>query len=428
MMRFYEIPKLKSAQLRDDDFVVLSVDVGNTTIKSCVTATRFSDARMYMVRKDVSYTRYVDGGDDFETVLGRGLSVEGLKKEIKRSATRATFDIGKERVDLAVTCSGLTASFHDREKLDRFLQILPRAIDEEGYRIIGQVQSDQNREELNRYRYRVGKDGIFGGIGSRYPTGNYMEGLLASLGIKSVMGEAGFAKFRGGAFIDMGTTLSGVVLDKEPVNPAKVNVVYVGLAGGIFDVISQGFFKEEVSALDHGADPESVKGWVEDVMGYIDVKVVKGESWGRVPVFQDQREDEIIVGCDVGKDGSDLERLYELGEELRNEMNVNELYGLFDEVASEIVTELVRIPYEEGLLETDSFVGVTGRAGITGDKPHIISEKLDRENLGEDYLFVEDGLPLGANTMARCYHELCSYCFSNFVPFSGPACLERRRK
>jgi hypothetical protein len=56
------------------------------------------------------------------------------------------------------------------------------------------------------------------------------------------------------------------------------------------------------------------------------------------------------------------------------------------------------------LLSDEMTLGITGRAGTTGQKPHLIHEYLkDRFN---EIIFAEDGLALGALMMARCMNSL----------------------
>jgi len=49
-------------------------------------------------------------------------------------------------------------------------------------------------------------------------------------------------------------------------------------------------------------------------------------------------------------------------------------------------------------------LGITGRSGITGNKPFLINSYL--EDKVSQIIFVEDGLALGAVMMARCMNSL----------------------
>jgi hypothetical protein len=65
---------------------------------------------------------------------------------------------------------------------------------------------------------------------------------------------------------------------------------------------------------------------------------------------------------------------------------------------------------EEKLVTDKTAIGVTGRAGITGNKPSLILEEIAKLGLYDEpdrnVVFVDDGLARGAAVMARCMNSM----------------------
>jgi hypothetical protein len=77
-----------------------------------------------------------------------------------------------------------------------------------------------------------------------------------------------------------------------------------------------------------------------------------------------------------------------------------------------VVCRLIRVAKEENLVFEDTTIGITGRAGITGNKPKLILKYLEEMDLApeidERVVFADDGLARGAAVMARCMNSLGS--------------------
>ena len=56
------------------------------------------------------------------------------------------------------------------------------------------------------------------------------------------------------------------------------------------------------------------------------------------------------------------------------------------------------------LLSENMTLGITGRAGTTGQKPKLIHKYLN--GMFKEIIFAEDGLAMGALMMARCMNSL----------------------
>jgi len=64
----------------------------------------------------------------------------------------------------------------------------------------------------------------------------------------------------------------------------------------------------------------------------------------------------------------------------------------------------------KGIVTGKTALGVTGRAGISGNKPSLIIEEISKLGLYDEpeknIVFVDDGLARGAAVMARCMNSM----------------------
>ena len=118
----------------------------------------------------------------------------------------------------------------------------------------------------------------------------------------------------------------------------------------------------------------------------------------------------MLIGCDVGENGSDMGKLSAIGMEICKKYGVQVISAVIDEVMADVTCRLVKVAKDEGLIFEDSTIGITGRAGITGNKPKLILKCLDEMGIApkvdERVVFVDDGLARGAAVMARCMNSL----------------------
>jgi hypothetical protein len=152
--------------------------------------------------------------------------------------------------------------------------------------------------------------------------------------------------------------------------------------------------------------------WFDD---YIRVERVKETDtrFGTVPVNGKAANESrvLLVGVDVGTNGSKLTELEQLGQTIVAEAGVETLLAVIDHVMADIVQRIVTIVDDEDLIFSNTSLGLTGRSIITGQKPRLIVENL-RLKTGEpwtsshDILFVEDGLAMGAAVAARCMNSM----------------------
>ena len=105
-------------------------------------------------------------------------------------------------------------------------------------------------------------------------------------------------------------------------------------------------------------------------------------------------------------------KLSAIGMEICKTQGLQIAYAVIDEVMAGVVCRLIKVAKEENLVFEDTTIGITGRAGITGNKPKLILKYLEEMGLAseidEKVVFVDDGLARGAAVMARCMNSLGS--------------------
>jgi putative methanogenesis marker protein 14 len=249
-----------------------------------------------------------------------------------------------------------------------------------------------------------------------------MEGELATAGIKEGSRWTD-VDFRNPCMsMDFGTTLDGrVTSDELPYAHTIGNLL--GLAGAIPDAVVQGtgLVDNKTGATLDIYDTKLKPDFGKMARQYADqmddlVKVEKvphsRNKYGLVPANPQaaQLNNVVLIGCDVGVNGSDLCRLSEIGANLYKSTSLKVLFGTLDLICARIARRLVEVGIEQGIVTGKTALGVTGRAGITGNKPNLILEEITKLGLYEEpeknIVFVDDGLARGAAVMARCMNSM----------------------
>jgi putative methanogenesis marker protein 14 len=251
---------------------------------------------------------------------------------------------------------------------------------------------------------------------------NEMEGELVTAGMK---GAAKLTKvdFRNPVMtLDFGTTLAGRVTD-DSYPYAKTIASFAGLAGAIPDALARGsglVDRATGCVLDLATPPSKSDSivneeWIERAHSLIRVEKVSSavSRFGTVPVNMKAANESnvVLIGVDVGTDGSDLKSLEQLGAEITESGGAETLLSTIDRIQAKMVQRLVTVAESEGLVLEDTDLGLTGRSITTGRKPHLINETLrlsDESKWTDSYelLFVEDGLAMGAAVAARCMNSM----------------------
>ena len=448
--RIAESPQIRLIDLISKPFfIVASVEVGNTTTKSILTATNMDTGMTCIVNKVVRMTRDVCPPKPGETVFGKTLTGVELTREAVAELVRGTLTESMEKANLdiktdlnfVVRSTGVVAGFDSPEEVGEFIKALA-----DGCLIAGVPPKNmtppmsisniskkfQKYSKLEEVIFDGAVAGVMPPIGS---TGveivaNEMEGELATAGIKEAA-KLTDIDFRNPCIsIDFGTTLDGRIT--SPDQPyAKTIGSFCGYAGAIPDAIIRGSKKVDpkvgtaLEVFENQKPPffltleikaETIEEFAKRINELIIIeKVPKGRTrYGSVPVRPDAAEDVgvTLIGCDVGENGSDMGKLSAIGMEICKTQGLQIAYAVIDEVMAGVVCRLIKVAKEENLVFEDTTIGITGRAGITGNKPKLILKYLEEMGLAseidEKVVFVDDGLARGAAVMARCMNSLGS--------------------
>ncbi|MEM4155693.1 MAG: methanogenesis marker 14 protein, partial [Archaeoglobaceae archaeon] len=245
---------------------------------------------------------------------------------------------------------------------------------------------------------------------------NEMEGELSTAGIKEGAKWTD-VDFRNPCIsMDFGTTFKGRITNDD-LPYARTIGNFCGLGGAIADTITKGFLKQkDASAIDlkfesdYGVGEEAFE-LSEEINKHIRVEKLSSncKRFGKIPVNAKAAEDAgiLLVGCDVGDNGSKFEEIEKIGAEIRDQKL---LLATLDVVMAKIFRRALEVVHSEGFFMENMAIGITGRAGITGKKPWLFLEEL--KDLGlykkpeKNIVFVDDGLARGAAVMARCMNAL----------------------
>ena len=448
--RIAESPQVRLIELKSNPFfIVASVEVGNTTTKCILTATNMDNGMTHIINKVVRMTRDICPPKPGEAPFGKTLTgVELTRKAVAElvcdtlteSLEKANLDI-KTDLNFVVRSTGVVAGFDSPDEVGEFIKALA-----DGCLIAGvppknmtPPMSISNISKKFR-KYSKLEEVVFDGAvaGVMPPIGstgveivaNEMEGELATAGIKEAA-KLTDVDFRNPCIsIDFGTTLDGRVT--SPDQPyAKTIGSFWGYAGAIPDAIIRGSKKVDPkvgtalevfqnqkppSFLTLEIKANTIEEFAKQINELIIIeKVPTGRThYGSVPVRPDAAEkiSVTLIGCDVGENGTDLDKLSDIGREICETQGFQVAYAIIDEVMAGVVCMLIKVADEENFIFEDTTIGITGRAGITGNKPKLILKYLKEINLApevdEKVVFVDDGLARGAAVMARCMNSLGS--------------------
>ena len=440
--RIASSPPFNYLELRSKPYYIVgSVEVGNTTTKCVLTATDMTTGKTFIVNKTVKMTRDVrrpKAGEDIfaHTINGTPLTKESIAELVKNtlieSHERARLDI-KTDLHFVVRSTGVVAELDSPDQVGTFIQALAKGCLDAGVppRLMTPAMSIHNILEKFRRYTMIEKVIFMGAVASCFPpqgsTGvevvaNEMEGELATAGIKEGSRWTD-VDFRNPCLsMDFGTTLDGRVTSEElPYAHTIGNLL--GLAGAIPDAVVQGtgLVDKMTGATLDIFDGKTKPDYGKQAQQYADqindlVKIEKVPSsrtkYGLVPVCPEAAagNNVVLIGCDVGINGSDLPKLSRVGSDLISAKNLKILFGTLDLAMAKVARRLVQVGVEEGIVTKNTAIGVTGRAGISGNKPSLIIEEMEKLGLYDhpekNVVFVDDGLARGAAVMARCMNSM----------------------
>lgn len=419
-------------------YTVASVELGNTTTKCILVTTNLKTAEIFEIDKEIRLTRDVRAPKSDENVFGKTIfgidltreSVSEMITEILQTVLkRVRLDIEHD-LHFVVRSTGVTAGFANPQEVGVIVQALAGGCLNAGVpprKMTASLSPENLPPGLQDFTW-LKKVYFDGAVASSLPpsdtdiVANEMEGELVTAGIKGAAKNTD-VDFRNPVMtLDFGTTLAGRITDNS-YPYAKTIGSFAGLAGAIPDSLVRlsGLVPEKNGSVLDIKHPRRLTqadidpNWVIEAESVIRVeRVTKSETrFGTVPVNGKSADAAgvLLIGVDVGNNGSKLKILEELGKRIITESGLESLLTVIDYVQANIVQRVLSIADSEGLVFEDTSLGLTGRSIISGNKPKLIVDNL-RLNSGElwtsshDILFVEDGLAMGAAVAARCMNSM----------------------
>ena len=418
---------------QDIYYVVASVELGNTTTKCILTATNLNTSESYMLNKTVKMTRDIRKPKANEEVFGKTvwgieLSKEAVAEMIKgtvlESLKKANVD-KDEDLDFVVRSTGVTAGFATAEEAGQLVIALADGCldaDIPPRKMSPAMSTAQLPKRLRKYSLldNVMFDGAVVSVvppKGKQAVANEMEGELVTAGIKLGAKWTDVDYRNPCVSLDFGSTLAGrIVNDERPYANTVGN--FLGLAGVVSDSLAKGtdqVDKDGGAALDlysekllKKGDKKQAEKNATEAHKLIDIRKVPSDvtRFGTVPINPKAADEAgtTLIGCDVGVNGDKLNDLMDLGAKFYANDGLPTLLSTMDYVSAKIVQRVLDVAFEENVIVEGSVLGVTGRAGITGNKPKLILDYA--QDKFEDVVFVEDGLGLGAAIMARCMNSM----------------------
>ncbi len=416
-------------------FVVASVELGNTTTKCIITATDLRSGKIHLIKKIVRLTRDIREPYPGEQVMGSTLwgkrlseaaVAEFVKDVLLTCLKEARLDKDRD-LHFVVRSTGVSASFGTPEEVGAVIRALAKGCLAAGIspsKMVAPLSKDSLPPQLREYS-KLDKVAFNGAVAGCLPPrvrgeimANEMEAELSTAGIKVGAKWTDVDCRNPMVSMDFGTTFKGRVVNDE-LPYAKTIGSICGLAGAICDALVQGA-NVAASALEFSEklkykNIEEAEQLAYEVHKHIKIEKVPPSATrvGTIPVNARSAYEQgvLLIGCDVGINGSDIPKLRSTGQAIYNEYGAEMLLSVLDHVSAIIVRRVLELLIKEGLINEKYTIGITGRAGITGLKPYLILKHIDelgifRDEVEKHVVFVEDGLALGANVMARCMHSL----------------------
>lgn len=427
-------PQSPGAVKKPDVFyVTASVELGNTTTKCVVTATNLNTSECYLLDKTVKMTRDIRPPKANEEVFGKTVwGIELSKEAVAEMVKETVLDSLKkchvdkdEDLDFVVRSTGVTAGFATAEEAGQLVIALADGCLDAGIpprKMSPAMSVSQLPERLQKYSLlnNVMFDGAVVSVvppKGKETVANEMEGELVTAGIK-LGAKWTDVDYRNPCIsLDFGSTLAGrVVNDNQPYANTVGN--FLGLAGVVSDSLARGsgeIDKKNGAALDlysdkliKKANTKKAKANADEAHKLINICKVPMDvdRFGTVPLdpIASENAGTTLIGCDVGFNGDKLDDLMDLGAKFYENDGLPTLLSTMDYVSTKIVTRVLDVAFEEGIVTPGSALGITGRAGVTGRKPQLILEAL--QDKFDKIVFVEDGLALGSAIMARCMNSM----------------------
>jgi len=225
-------------------FIAASVELGNSTTKSILTATDLKTGKTYILDKAVKMTREAQSDRDSfcHTLSLVDLSEESIADLVKRTLQDCAKSAGITTPDLhfVVRSTGVTACFSKIEEVEGVIKALAKGCMLAGVpprKMISPMTVENIAPELRKYS-RMERTYFDGAVTGNIPpagesiVGNEMEGELVTAGLKEAAKWLDVDYRNPALSLDFGTTLAGRITD-DGLPYARVIGSFCGLAGAI---------------------------------------------------------------------------------------------------------------------------------------------------------------------------------------------------
>jgi len=420
------LSKFNPSNLKDQFYTVLSVELGNTTIKSIIVTTNIKTNQSFQINKLVYLTRDIRQPKESEQVFGHTIWNKSLSKEAIEESIRDIIITSLKQVNLTVSdldfvvrSTGVIAISNLANEVGLIIKALSDACLNAGIKpsqMTAPFSLNNIPEHIRKFSFfnNIKFDGSVVSVSPPQTTGllsNEMEGDLVTAGIKLASKSSSIEYRNPVVSIDMGTTLAGQVIDNSKPY-ANLLCNYVGLAGGISDIILRGceIIQDKQSTIDVKNYEKSLQINNEEYHNNtiklhesIDIMEVSPniDNFGLVKVHSsNQNKNNVKI---IGTKLNDEKKLLKTFKKIVDLSNTQQVMLQIDYLYAYYIKRLLEKTKELNLITDDMTLGITGRAGTTGQKPYLINQYLNDEF---NIIFVEDGLSLGALMMARCMNSL----------------------
>ncbi len=421
------LPSIIPSLIKDQFYTVLSVELGNTTIKSIIVTTNIKTNQSYQINKVVHLTRNIRSPYESEEIFGHTIWEKPLSKQaIEEAISKVILDslndvnMSVEDLDFVVRSTGVIAISNLSKEIGLIIKALSDACLNAGIKpsqMTAPFSLNNIPTHIRKYSFfnTIQFDGSVVSVKPPKTSGvlaNEMEGELVSAGIK-LASKISSIDFRNPIIsIDMGTTLAGQVID-DTKPYANLLCNYVGLAGGISDILLRGcnIIEDNHSTIDlneyennQELNIKEVQDVTKKLHEYIDIMEVPSniEEFGLVTLHSSPKNtSEVKV---IGVKINDEKKLVNTFKNLIDPGDIKRVMIQIDDLYAYYIKRLIDETNKLGLITEEMNIGITGRAGTTGLKPKLIYEYLKKQK--NEILFVDDGLALGALMMARCMNSL----------------------
>ncbi|WP_069592678.1 methanogenesis marker 14 protein [Methanosphaera sp. WGK6] len=421
------IPIISSKELKEQYFTVLSVELGNTTIKSIILTTNIKTNKNYQLNKVVRLTRDIRLPRNDEEIFGHTIWNKPLSKEAIEEAVMdiildslSEINMSVSDLDFAVRSTGIVAISSLSKELGSIIKALSNGCLSAGIKpsqMTAPFSINNIPKHIRKFSFfnNIPFDGSIVSVASPKVTGrvaNEMEGELVTAGIK-LAAKSSIIDYRNPVIsIDMGTTLAGQVIDNSKPY-ANVLCNYVGLAGGISDVILRGcnIIDTNHSTIDVGNYESNVQYNMKNIHNntiklheFIDIMKVPSNvnEFGLVTIDSKlvKQSNIGLIGCQINNE----KKLINTFNKIIQNYQINEIQFQIDDLYAYMIKRLIDETIKLNILPQNTTLGITGRAGITGKKPELIEKYISTQV--NDIIFTSDGLALGALMVARCMNSL----------------------